>query len=416
MKTSEPQGQILVVDADEGAVSSLSGHLQRSGFDVLTASCGKDALTAVEQLPVDLLLLSTTLPDMKIADLLQALRQQFPMTELPIIVNAAANQTAEILSALHCGANDCIDGRANLEILLARIQTNVILKRTTEALQATNKSLTRMQRKLDHDLQAAARIQKNQMPSEDLEIDGWEVAWHAAPCDTLGGDSLNVIRLDDENWAMFVLDVSGHGVPASLLAVSVTRILTPGRDGSGRHDTLLPPRPLGDVRGNQDSGSVASAVYVLERLQEKFIPEEDSVQYFTIVYATLNTRTGEMRIASGGHPSPILMRAGEQPQLFTDPDGPAIGLIPLELDIHFHEAELQLAPGDTLLLYSDGVIEAFNPDQVLFGPDKLKRSLQFHAAHSLPQVVRGIHTELESWRASKPQKDDETLLAIRRME
>ncbi|MGD9854117.1 MAG: PP2C family protein-serine/threonine phosphatase [Planctomycetaceae bacterium] len=415
MSAPGPQGRILVVDTNAAFVKSLTGHLQQAGFEVLPAASGRAAMAITDEQAFDLILLSMDLPDMSGTDVLEGLRLRFPPSELPIIVNASADATADILNALHLGANDCISADVERDILVARIRNNVNLKRTAEELRATHHSLSRMQRKLEHDLQAAARIQKNQLPAEDLEIDGWEVAWQAVPCDTLGGDSLNIFQLDDENWAMFVLDVSGHGVPASLLAVSVTRILTPGRDGSGRHDTLLPPRPLGDVRGTRESGSVASAVYVLERLQEKFVPEEDAVQYFTIVYATLNTRTGEMRIASGGHPSPILMRSGKSPEVFTDPDGPAIGLIPIDLDIHFHEAELQLAPGDTLLLYSDGVVEAFNPEQKLFGPEKLKRCLQIHAAHPLPHAVQGIHAEVQRWRDSKPQKDDETLLAIRRV-
>src|SRR5690606_31853188 len=127
-----------------------------------------------------------------------------------------------------------------------------------------------------------------------------------------------------------------------------------------------------------------------ERLQEKFVPEEDSVQFFTIVYATLNARTGEMRVASAGHPSPVLKRRGKPPELFTSPDGPAIGLIPLEADIHFHEAELHLDPGDMLLLYSDGVVEAFNPEEQLFGTARLQSCMLNYADRPLGDVVAGI--------------------------
>ncbi len=416
MSTPGPTGNILIVDSDGSVVPVICARLQQAGFEVVVAATGREAITLSGEQAFDLVLLAMRLPDMSGADAISKVRQCFSRTELPIIVIAAEDNAAEVVQALQLGANDCVDRGVDLDILLARVQTNVGLKRSSEELQETSTTLSRMQRKLEYDLQAAARIQQNQMPSDDLEIDGWEVAWRSVPCDTLGGDSLNVIRLDDENWALYVLDVSGHGVPASLLAVSVSRILTPGRDGSGRHDTLLPPRPLGDVRGNQESPSVASAVYVLERLQEKFVPEEDSVQYFTIIYVTLNTRTGEMRIASGGHPSPVLMRDGQPPSLFTDSDGPAIGLIPLDADIHFHEAELQLDPGDTLLLYSDGVIEAFNPEEKLFGAEQLQQSLQTHSGYPLSHVVNRIHVQVQDWRDSNPQKDDETLLAIRRVE
>lgn len=413
MSAPGPHGQLLIIDDGERPEAPVAAILRNAGFQVRTASSTKQAVELFNDQMFDLVLLRQRRSGA--ADALKQLRQQFSGAELPILVEVAGESRGDAAEFIQLGASDCLIADEPPEVLRARVATHVQLKRTTDELQATHTALARLQRKLDNDLQAAARIQQSQMPPDDLQIDGWEVAWQSHPCETLGGDSLNVFRLDDENWALYVLDVSGHGVPASLLAVSVSRILTPGRDGSGRHDTLLPPRPLGDGRGSRESPSAASAVYVLERLQEKFVPDEDAVQYFTIMYVTLNTRTGEVRIASGGHPSPILMRAGQRPTLLRDPDGPAIGLIPIWADIHFQEADLRLEPGDTLLMYSDGVIESFDRQQRLYGIDRLQRSLQTYADQPLRRVIPCIHAEIEAWRDGLPQKDDETMLAIRRL-
>lgn len=179
-------------------------------------------------------------------------------------------------------------------------------------------------------------------------------------------------------------------------------------------DTLLPPRPLGDGRGEQESASVASAVYVLERLQEKFVPQVDTMQFFTILYVTLNARTGEMRVASGGHPSPIISRHGKPPQLLFKTNGPPIGLIPMEMDIHFVEEKLQLEPGDQLMLYSDGLIEAYNDENELFGIDRLMECLSEMPNEPMQTVIQQVHERVHHWRGAVSQKDDETLLCIRR--
>ncbi len=414
MNTSRAEGRILVVDDEEHVRESFANHLEGNGYAVETASSAKRALEMITELEFDLVLFNMHMPQTTGTETVAMLREKYSPAELPIIINSRSPSTTDIVEALMAGANDYVTKDVDIGILLARIRTNIALKKTNEQFVQTNRSLVAMQKKMEYDLHAAAKVQQEQMPDPKLVIDGWEVAWGYTPCDTLGGDSLNVIRLDDENWAFYVLDVCGHGVPASLLAVSLNRILSPGPGGAGMFDTLLPPRPLGDGRGEQESASVASAVYVLERLQEKFVPQDDPMQYFTIVYVTLNSRTGEMRIASGGHPAPILTEQGKPPVLLSKSDGPPIGLIPIELDIPFIEAELQFNPGDQLMLYSDGLIETFNENNEIFGADRLKQCLSETRDLPLQDVVQSVQDQLHQWRKEAAQQDDETLLCIRR--
>ena len=414
MESSRARGRVLVVDHDEAVLKSFATHLEDNRYDVVTTTSASQVLDLVSEQNIDLVLLDMLMPESTGPEMVTQLREEYSRAELPIIVNSTSQSTTDIVNTLTAGANDYVDKNIDARILLARIETNVSLKRTHQEFLQANRMLLRMQQKMEHDLEAAARIQQEQMPDPRLSIEGWEVAWDYTPCDALGGDSLNIIHLDDENWAFYVLDVSGHGVPASLLAVSLNRLLSPGRGGAGMIDTLVPPRPLGDGRGEQDPASVASAVYVLERLQEKFDPEDDAMQFFTILYVTLNSRTGEMRIASGGHPSPIITRQDQSPMLLTDLEGPTIGLIPADVDIPFTEAELQLEPGDQLLLYSDGLIEAYNDERVLFGVDRLKEVISSTDGQPVNGVLQAVRNAVKQWRGVVSQKDDETLLCIRR--
>ncbi|NBP81582.1 hypothetical protein EBU58_12885, partial [bacterium] len=130
---------------------------------------------------------------------------------------------------------------------------------------------------------------------EQLTFDCGEVAWRYVPCQGLAGDFLNVFKLDDEHIGLFVVDVSGHGVPSSLLSVTVGRFLTPKASDSS---VLVRPGENGGV-------IVVPPVEVATELNRQFQAEDFSELYFTFVYCLVNTTTGQVRYTASGHP-PVL--------------------------------------------------------------------------------------------------------------
>ena len=228
---SEILGTLLLVDDNEMNRNQLSRRLQRRGYDVMTAEGGQQALDLIARRRFDLVLLDIMMPGLSGWDVLEHIRKKHPRLELPVIMATAKDDSEDIIRALSNGASDYVTKPFDLDIVLARVGTHVILKRTYEKLHTANK-------KLKSDLAAASRIQQTHLPDRTPDLKGCEIAWYYRPCDELGGDFLNVFDLGSEHIGMYLLDVSGHGVPAALMSVAVSRALSPSKT-----DTCIVTRP-----------------------------------------------------------------------------------------------------------------------------------------------------------------------------
>ncbi len=176
------------------------------------------------------------------------------------------------------------------------------------------------------------------------DVPGVEFAWRLDPCTELAGDFLNFYRLADNLAGAYVLDVSGHGVAASLLSVTVSRMLS----GTSRQSVLF------DAAGGPDQRNPASPSRVAEKLNELFPFDPRTAQFFTLLYGLVDTSNRTFRYVSAGHLPPIRVpRQGEPTQL--DSDGLPIGLFP---DSAWMDRTVQLQEGDRVYLYTDGLVEA----------------------------------------------------------
>jgi len=269
------------------------------------------------------------------------------------------------------------------------------LKRLQAQLVATNKKLKEVLDAIQFDLDAASKIQRQLLPPEKIIIEGIETAWWFEPCAEVSGDLLNVFHLDTDHIGLYVLDVSGHGVQAALLAVSLSRMLTNWDDT----DTLV----------TTGQGTVRPPGEVLNLLNRRFQIDDSSNQYFTIIYGVLNTSTGVFRYAKAGH----------QPLLVCAPDGTAEFMVhgshPVgwQKDVIYTDCELKPAPGTRLFLFTDGIIEAKpGVKEEMFGYDRLaslvKQERQSDLASCVDSAARAVHT----WLDGRPPGDDMTLLAL----
>ena len=128
-------------------------------------------------------------------------------------------------------------------------------------------------------------------------------AWSYRPCDELAGDALNIVRINDDLIALYLLDVSGHGVPAALLSVTATRSLHPRAGGAASL-----------VAGPGANPDAVDPVQVASRLNALYPMESNGDHYFTMIYGLLDVRTRRLRFTVAGHPGPILVRDGRQPK------------------------------------------------------------------------------------------------------
>ncbi|MBW2408839.1 MAG: SpoIIE family protein phosphatase, partial [Deltaproteobacteria bacterium] len=163
-------------------------------------------------------------------------------------------------------------------------------------LKQLNRDLLWQRKRIQQDLDAAADIQKSLLPHNKNIVDRVHVAWFFEPCDKIGGDIFNMIQLDDDHWAIYMLDVSGHGVPAAMVTVSVSQLMQ-------LHTGFLMQRGP----GSSTEVNIKSPVEVLNALDREF-PFERFNNFFTINYFILNTANGELKYANAGHPKPVILR------------------------------------------------------------------------------------------------------------
>jgi sigma-B regulation protein RsbU (phosphoserine phosphatase) len=408
-------GRVLVVDDTEANRAVAERWLRRKGFAVDTAADGYRALEMVQKAHYDVVLLDVMMPGMNGISVLRTLRESRSPTELPVIMATAKDASDDVVEALTLGANDYVTKPLDFPVLMARVGTQVSLKRSVEqiyqlerGLEQRNRELHAANTRMQSDLVAAAKIQAALLPTAGPQVRGYRFAWLFEPSATLAGDILNVFNLNDQQIGAYVLDVSGHGVAAALLSVTVSRFLSPTPDTS----SLLWRRADGD----QDAGPGMAArvdfeletpARVAERLSLRFPFDDVTGQFFTMVYGLLDTQRHTFRYVSAGHPN-ILHVTAEGEGHVADASGFPIGVGPGDYD----EQAVTLAPGDRIYIHSDGLTEAMNPAEEMFGTARMLSALQSAHGDSLQASLARLSDTITKWTASAERKDDQTVLAI----
>jgi sigma-B regulation protein RsbU (phosphoserine phosphatase) len=411
-------GRVLVVDDTETNRHVAERWLRRKGFLVDTAVDGYRALEMVQKTEYDVVLLDVMMPGINGISVLRTLRESRSPTQLPVIMATAKDASDDIVEALMLGANDYVTKPLDFPVLMARVVTQVSLKRSVDqihqlerGLEERNRELHAANTRMQADLAAAARIQAALLPTAGPQVPGYQFAWLFEPSTALAGDILNVFSLDERRVGAYVLDVSGHGVAAALLSVTVSRFLSRSPEPSsllwrrvddGRELDAAVPSP--------ESFEIEAPRRVAERLSQRFPFDTVTGQFFTTVYGILDTQTHEFRYVSAGHPNILRVTASGDADLL-DASGFPIGVGPGDYD----EQTVALAPGDRIYIHSDGLAEAMNPTRELFGPERMLATIQSARAESLASSLDRLSARIMSWTGSAERKDDQTVLAIERV-
>jgi serine phosphatase RsbU (regulator of sigma subunit) len=260
-----------------------------------------------------------------------------------------------------------------------------------------NQDLSSANNRMKRDLDAAARVQRTLLPEHCPEIQGLKFAWSYRPCDELAGDALNVVRINDDLIALYLLDVSGHGVPAALLSVTVTRSL---QLHAGDAASL--------VAGSGANPDAVDPAQVVSRLNTLYPMAANGDHYFTMIYGLLDVRTRRFRFTVAGHPSPILVCDGSHPKCL-DVSGLPIGMID---GANYDESVIDLQPGDRLYLHSDGLTEEVNAQNEEFGDERLLTAIAEGQTLGLHDTVKSLVQKVVAWRGEEHLRDDLSILAV----
>jgi sigma-B regulation protein RsbU (phosphoserine phosphatase) len=391
-----PSLRIVVADDERDMRDYFQKILPRLGHVVVgTAANGRELVEKCADLEPDLVITDINMPEMDGIDAAAAVCRRRPV---PVILLSAYHDPKLIERA----EVDHIMGYLVKPIKQSDLEPIIVLaawrQRMEEELRLAKEAAERAYEQIRRDVQAAARLQQALLPGSLPEVGGIHFAWEYRPCAQLAGDGLNVFWLDEHHLGLYLLDVSGHGVAAALLSVTLARLLSPLWNQS----TLLrTPRP--DGQGYQ----LVPPAEVATQLNEWFLANPASEQYFTMIYGILDVRSRHLCYVSAGHSGPLLAPAGGEPTLLRVPRFP-IGCFP---EADYQDIHLELQPGDRLFLYSDGITEAANPAGEPFGLGRLRQAVQKHQHEGIQTCSRRILAEVLAWSSESP-RDDLSILAV----
>lgn len=398
--------RILIAEDDRTSRRVLERTLTKWGYEVVSTRDGAEAweILQSEDTP-SMAILDWEMPEIDGIELIRRIRANQSSDYIYTVILTAKSQKKDIITGIESGADDYLSKPFDQNELRARLRAGERIINLEQKLAHKNKELGSANRiissantRMKKDLDAAAKIQQTLLPKTPPKIDGVEVSWLFKPCDELAGDILNAFCLDDKHLGLYLLDVSGHGVSAALLSVTLSRILSPIEGQSSM------------LRVNENGAGeyrIVSPAEVADNLNKRFQLDQETGQYFTLIYGILNTKSYEFCFVNAGHPHPFLLSQGKcsSPQRSS---GLPIGF----LEEHVYEEKtVQLKPGDRIYFYSDGITETMRNDEQ-FGADRLMKLARQHSSESLKNHLDSIVNDVQKFGGNEKFVDDISIMAI----
>ena len=245
------------------------------------------------------------------------------------------------------------------------------------------------QRELHQFIHQAREIQINLLPAEAPDLPGYKFAFRARPAEIVGGDVYDFIPIAPLIVGVMIADTAGHGLPAALQARDVV---------------------VGVRMGASENLKV---VKLVEKLNAVIRHVTRGSRFVSLFYCEIETN-GVIVYVNAGHVPPFIVRrvSPDSPVVLTE-GGPLLGL---PMTVTYERAFERIAPGDILVLYTDGITEATNPDGVSYGVERLAGVIARNRTRPLPEILERVFADVDAFRAGLPQEDDQTLVLIRRRE
>jgi sigma-B regulation protein RsbU (phosphoserine phosphatase) len=388
VSTGGEHGHLLVVDDDPSNGELLARRLQSQGHTVTIAENGRKALEYVRQGAFDLILLDIMMPEMDGYQVLQHLKEDKELRHIPVIMVTALDEIESVARCIEIGAEDYLPKPFNPVLLRARVGACLEKKHLRDQEQFYYQALLANQKQLVAELAEAARYVKSLLPPPIRG--GPRADWRFLPSVHLGGDSLGFHWLGEDQLAIYLVDVEGHGVGAALLSVSVLNVL--------RSQSL----PDTDFRKPGD---------VLSALNERFPKANHNGMGFTLWYGVYDRSLRQLTCASGGHPPALLLSGPSADQLrleTLDVTGPALGAMP---KVSYRSISRPIEAFGRLHLFSSGACAMAAKDTSPSLEEALRKLPSLTPARGVSDLDR-ITRRLQELNGSLAFEDDVSLLEI----
>ena len=368
--------RILIADDQPDVLNALRLLLKGQGYETETVASPGELLRAMAERDFDLLLMDLnyardTTSGHEGLDLLNQLKQKDDAP--PIVVMTGWATVGLAVAAMQYGVADFVEKPWANARLLEILGKQITLGRERRAAR----------RRAAQEVADARAIQQRLLPKSIPQLPGYEIAGAWQPAQSVGGDYYDVLAFDDATLGLCIADVSGKGMPAALLMSNLQAAV------QGLASPSLPPNGL------------------CERLNSLVYHNTGSDRFITFFYAQLDGRAGELQYANAGHNAPILVRRDGSHQRF-EAGGSVLGVFPFQ---NFSCGTTDLAPGDRVVLFTDGVTEVTNAGGDEFGEGRLLRLLVENRALSAESLQAKILEEAAEFSRGN-WHDDATLLVL----
>ena len=378
--------QILIIDDDPTIRMTLQRFLKSQNYDVVVAKDGEEGLAKARELHPSLIICDWMMPIIDGLEVCRQIKSNVELANIYLILLTARDQEVDLVRGLEMGADDFLSKPPRINELRARVRAGLRLYHATEEIQ-------RQKRLIEQELSQASEYVRSLLPAPltgNISIQS-----SFLPSTQLGGDSFDYFWLDGDRLALYLLDVSGHGVGSALLSVSVLNLM---RTRSLRHSQT-----------SQDITNFYCPSEVLTDLNNTFQMTVHNEMYFTIWYGVYNKRTHQLVYASGGHPPAVLISNEEIPKIkLLKTTGLPIGMMP---DVTYQEQVCEIDTDSRLYLFSDGVYEISQEDDSIWGFNSLIDTF-IRIPSDRQSRIDYILTCVKEAANNKPFEDDLSLLEV----
>jgi phosphoserine phosphatase RsbU/P len=370
--------RVLIVDDVKDNIDVLVNAL-RDEYKLSVALDGTAALRSIEKQLPDLVLLDIMMPGLDGYEVCRQLRAREATREVPVMFLSALEDVKDKAHGFEVGGNDYLTKPFELLEVKARVRSLLKAKAYADAVRDA----------MARDLRIAREIQMGILPADPAALTrgtGLDVHAVIEPARQVGGDLYEVLRVSDTRVVVALGDVSGKGIPAALfMAVAVTVLRTLARQ-------------------------IEKPDEILRRLNDELVEQNPRGMFVTLQCLVFDTKERRVLCAGGGHHELAVLTLNGPPRLMCKSTGRPIGLMPAN---HIECETIALEPGETFVLYSDGVSEAMNTRDDLYGEERFLATLAAHRDATLPDMLSHVLTDVRAFADGAKQSDDITMLAVR---
>lgn len=374
-------GKVLVIDDNEQMLTLAEDTLGDAGYGVLLARNGTEGLEAAKGGDVDVTLLDVMMPGMNGYEVCKLLREARSGYRGKIIMLSAKAHSKDKVNGLNVGADDYLTKPYHTDELVARVNAQYRIKKVEDERAG-------LLRSIQEDIAFGATIQERYLTKIDdvkriFNDVGFQVSVYNKAPNTISGDFFFAKPVGGKSAGLFIADMCGHGMAAALLSMRILSIIDHLRSPM-RHPSEFLEMLNGDIQG--------------------LIPER---RFVASAYIILD-ETG-IAVSNAAQPYPILVKSGHVSELKVS--SPPLGM---HRAIRYEDQMVGFGAGDRLILYTDGLTEASNQDDEVYGEERLLSIISRHHAQSAGELTETIMNDMHAFTAGKGVDDDITLIVVER--